>query len=249
MSSSRNLRIVEFDVASGVSTKQFIYQTESLADINARVPDDPFGDNSQGRNIGISAIIALNDKEFLIIERDNRGAGVDDPTGAAPVARKRIYKISIEGATHISALDLTGSNDLPVGVTPVSKTLYLDLAGVLTAQSIPLVEKLEGITVGKQLDDGSYALILGADNDFSVTQNDDDVQFDVCTDGLTAQQVGLDRACPAGLSLLPSYLYSFKADGLKYMQPQAVREPRVAMLMALGLAGIGTMRANPRKSK
>ena len=89
----------------------------------------------------------------------------------------------------------------------------------------------------------------GADNDFSVIQNDDDVQFDVCTDGLTAQQVGLDRACPAGLSLLPSYLYSFKADGLNYVQPQAVPEPRVAMLMALGLAGIGTMRANPRKSK
>ncbi len=239
---SRNLRIVEFDVASGLSTKQFIYQTESLADINARVPDDPFGDNAQGRNIGISAIIALNDKEFLIIERDNRGAGVDDPTGAAPVASKRIYKISIDGATDVSALDLAGTDDLPAGVAPVSKTLYFDLAEALNAQGIPLVEKLEGISVGKQLDDGSYALILGTDNDFSVTQNDDDVQFDVCTDGVTAQQVDLDSACPAGLNLLPSYLYSIKADGLNYVQPQGVPEPGMAMLMALGLVGFGVTR-------
>ncbi len=246
---SRNLRIVEFDVASGLSTKQFVYQTESLDDLNARVPDDPFGSNAQGRNIGISAIIALNDKEFLIIERDNRGAGVDDPTGEAPVASKRIYKISIDGATDVSALDLTGTNDLPAGVTPVSKTLYFDLAEALTAQDIPIAEKLEGITVGKQLDDGSYALILGTDNDFSVTQDGDAVQFDVCTDGVTSQQVDLDSACPAGLSLLPSYLFSIKADGLNYAQPQGVPEPGVVMLMVLGLVGFGTMRAQRRRNR
>lgn len=246
---SRHLRIVEFDVASGLSTKQFIYQTESLDDLNARVPDDPFGGNAQGRNIGISAIIALNDKEFLIIERDNRGAGVDDPTGAAPVASKRIYKISLDGASDVSALDLTGANDLPAGVTPVSKTLYFDLAEALTAQGIPIAEKLEGITVGKQLDDGSYALILGTDNDFSVTQDGDAVQFDVCTDGVTSQQVDLDSACPVGLSLLPSYLFSIKADGLNYVQPQSVSEPGMAMLMALGLVGFGTIRKRSQRNR
>ncbi len=242
---SRNLRIVEFDVASGLSTKQFVYQTESLADLNARVPDDTFGNNAQGRNIGISAIIALNDKEFLIIERDNRGAGVDDPTGAVSVASKRIYKISIDGASDVSALDLTGTNDLPVGVTPVSKTLYFDVAEALKAQGIPIAEKLEGITVGRQLDDGSYALILGTDNDFSVTQDGEAVQFDVCTDGITSAQVALDSACPAGLNLLPSYLFSIKADDLNYAQPQGVPEPGLTMLMALGLAGLGAMRARP----
>ena len=29
------------------------------------------------------------------------GVGVDDPTGAAPVASKRIYKINIDGATDV----------------------------------------------------------------------------------------------------------------------------------------------------
>ncbi len=166
-----------------------------------------------------------------------------------PVASKRIYKISIDGASDVSALDLTGTNDLPAGVTPVSKTLYFDLAEALKAEGIAIAEKLEGITVGKQLDDGSYALILGTDNDFSVTQDGDDVQFDVCTDGVTSEQVALDSACPAGLSLLPSYLFSIKADGLNYAQPQGVPEPGMAMLMALGLAGFGTLRAQQRRNQ
>jgi hypothetical protein len=38
-------------------------------------------DPRQGRNIGVSAIVALNATEFLILERDNRGIGVEHPTG------------------------------------------------------------------------------------------------------------------------------------------------------------------------
>ena len=110
-------------------------------------------------------------------------------------------------------------------------------------------KKLEGIIVGKQLNDGSYALILGTDNDFSVTQNGDTVQFDVCTDGVTSQQVDLDSGCLAGLSLLPSYLFSIKADGLNYALPQGVLEPGMAMLMALGLAGFGTLRVQQRRNR
>jgi len=52
--------------------------------------------------------------------------------------------------------------------------------------------------------------IAGTDNDFSVTQNDSGMQFDVCTNGGTSQRVPVDTACPAGLALLPTYLFSFK---------------------------------------
>jgi hypothetical protein len=54
----QNVRIVKFDVATGKSTGQYIYQLESRADINARLNDD-FGANAQGRNIGVSSITAL----------------------------------------------------------------------------------------------------------------------------------------------------------------------------------------------
>src|SRR5262249_49896017 len=35
---SQNLRIVEFDAATGQQTAQYIYQLESVVDINARIP-------------------------------------------------------------------------------------------------------------------------------------------------------------------------------------------------------------------
>lgn len=234
---SRNVRLVEFDTATGQSSAQYIYQLENIADINARVPESPFGKNAQGRNIGISAITALNDNQLLVLERDNRGIGVDDPTGSEPVASKRVYKIDLTNATNVSSLILTGTNDLPTGVASVNKSLFLDIAATLQSAGQVVPEKLEGLTVGPQLADGSYALLVGTDNDFSVTQNDQDVQFDVCTNG---NQVPINSGCPAGSTLIPTYLYSFKASSteLKGFQPQPVPEtPATVGLVLLGLGG------------
>ncbi|ALF51674.1 PEP anchor domain-containing protein [Nostoc piscinale CENA21] len=225
---SRNLRIVEFDTNTGNSTAQYIYQLESLADINARVPDDTFGANSQGRNIGISSITALNNNEFLVLERDNRGVGVEDPTGAIPVASKRIYKIDLTGATNVTDISLTGINDLPTGVTPVSKTLFADIAEFLRNAGQPIPEKFEGLAIGPQLADGSYALIVGTDNDFSVTQNGDNEQFDVCTDGINSSTVPIDSGCPTGQSLIPTFVYALNASQAEldgFVPPARVPEP------------------------
>ncbi|GAB1539240.1 esterase-like activity of phytase family protein [Scytonema sp. NUACC21] len=238
---SQNLRLVEFDTATGQSKAQYIYQVESLTSINERIPgtDDDFGANSQGRNIGISAITALNDKEFLVLERDNRGFGVEDPLGEAPVGSKRIYKINLTGATDVSGISLAGNNTLPTDVKSVGKTLFLDIAESLKATGAPIPEKFEGLAIGSQLSDGSYALLLGTDNDFSVTQNDDDIQFDVCTNGT---QVPIDSGCPNGSSLIPAYLYSFKVSASElgeFIPPQKVPEPTAtAGLMLLGLSSL-----------
>jgi hypothetical protein len=219
--SSGNVRIVRFDIATGVSDAQYIYQLESVADINARITAtgarDTFGSTSQGRNIGVSSLIAINDHEFLVIERDNRGIGVDDPTGQATVASKQIYQIDLTGATDVSNVNLTGTNTLPAGVTPVSKSLFLDIAGTLQSAGEKIPEKFEGVAIGPQLADGSYALIVATDNDFSVTQNSTNTQFDVYTNGVSSIQVPIDSlppAAPAGqpsYTLLPSYIYSFNA--------------------------------------
>lgn len=84
---------------------------------------------SQGRNIGISAIIALDTTRFLVIERDNRGMGIDnfpnDPSGRP--GSKRVYLINIAGATDVSNVSLAGTNSLPGSVTPVTKTLFFDI--------------------------------------------------------------------------------------------------------------------------
>jgi hypothetical protein len=237
---SGNVRIVEFDVQTGQSTGQYIYQLESLADINARVPGNTFSATAQGRNIGVSAIIALGNDRFLVIERDNRGIGVDDPTGANPVASKRVYEISLAGATDVSSLSLAGTNDLPPGVVPVSKSLHLDVAAALTANSLSIADKLEGLAVGPRLANGSYLLLAGTDNDYSVTQNASGEQFDVCSDGT---QVAIDSGCPAGTSLLPGYLYAFADGDLgNYVAPVAIPEPATYTMMAGALALAAVLR-------
>ena len=217
---SRNVRMVEYDTATGQSTAQFIYQLEAIADINNRIPGttNDFTATQQGRSIGISSVIAINDKEFFVIERDNRGIGVDDPTGINPVGSKRIYKIDITGATDVSNISLAGTSSLPGGIKAVAKSSnpFIDIAAALTQAGLTIPEKIEGVTIGPRLADGTYALIVATDNDFSVTQTGSGTQLDVCSNGM---QVAIDSGCPNGSSLIPSLLYSFKADVSGYVRP------------------------------
>ena len=246
---SPNLRIVEYDTATGESTAQYIYTLESLTDINNRLPGtvDDFGSNSQGRNIGVSSITALNDSEFLVIERDNRGLGEADPTGKAPVSSKQVYKIDLSQATDVSNIDLSGTNTLPNNVTAVSKSLFLNIADSLQTAGQVVPEKLEGLTIGPQLTDGSYAVLIGTDNDFSVTQTGAGVQADVCTDGTT---VAINAGCPGGSTLIPSYLYSFKASSSElqgFVQSQPVPEPSTtAGVILLSLGSFWLKRRQPK---
>jgi hypothetical protein len=139
-----NNRIVEIDIDSG-EVREFLYQ---LAD----------------RSYGVSEILAINDHEFLVIERDG------NPGTAA--AFKRLIKIDIAGATDIRAIkQLPQTGPLPAGVTPVAKTPFLDLldpAFGLAGASFP--EKIEGLAFGPDLEDGRHLLIVTNDNDFTQTQ-------------------------------------------------------------------------------
>lgn len=205
---SRNVRLVAWDIATGQPRAQYIYQLESLEDINARVPGDEndFGATAQGRNIGLSAITALTGTEFLVLERDNRGRGVEDALGANPVASKRVYRINVKGATDVTNVSLVNTNDLPAGVTPVSKTLFIDIQEALVAKNQPIGEKFEGLAIGPKLSSGAYVILTGTDNDFSVTQTGEGAQSDVYTDGTSGPIDG-----PAGTrKLLPIYMLSFK---------------------------------------
>jgi hypothetical protein len=247
---SQNLRIVQFDVATGQSTGQFAYQLESIADINARLASNPFSATNQGRSIGVSSITWIGGTSFLVIERDNRGEGPDNllsPNG--PVGSKRVYLIDLAGATDVSGTSFAGSNSLPGGVTPVSKLLFLDVQAALTAAGEVLPEKLEGLAIGPRLAGGGFSLLLGTDNDFSVTQNGSNEQFDVCFGGgLAVAQVALGTPCATGQALVPSRLYSFAITGADVALFDAsllgVPEPASwAMLIAgFGLTGAAMRR-------
>ncbi len=112
---------------------------------------------------GVNEIVAINDHQFLVIERDGNGG--------ANAAIKKIYKIDITGATDVSNIaDLRAG-----GFTPVAKdgTPLVDLLdpafGIrdqLLAAGIPFPEKVEGLAFGPDLEDGRHLLWVTVDNDF-----------------------------------------------------------------------------------
>lgn len=144
-----NIRIVQFDVATGLAEKQYLYE---LGGGTSAAPNG-------GRSLGINDMVAVNDHELLIVERDgNAGAGA---------LVKRIVKVDLTGATDISGITNLPQTGVPLGVTAVSKSTFLDLldpAFGLGGASFP--EKIEGLAFGEDLIDGRHILFVTSDNDF-----------------------------------------------------------------------------------
>ncbi len=137
------LRIVTIDIATG-ATNEYAYKLT---------------DGSSA-----SEILAINDHEFLVDERDGSGLGNGD---AAAV--KKLYKIDLAGATKISTPTIGSSTPL------VSKTLFVDVLAKLNANGIPSTHvpaKLEGIAFGPDIvinGVNKHSLFIASDNDFLPT--------------------------------------------------------------------------------
>jgi hypothetical protein len=137
---NKNVRIVKIDVASG-AVSEYAYKLTTGS--------------------GVSEIVALNDHQFLVDERDGRGLG-DTTTAVA----KQLFKIDITGAQDVSAL----SGDL--STKAVSKTLFLDIVAVLNAKGIAsnlIPAKIEGLAFGADvMVNGvlTHTLYVANDNDF-----------------------------------------------------------------------------------
>lgn len=134
-----NNRLLEIDLHSG-ATREFVYQLEDKGN-------------------GVNEILAINDHEFLVLERDGKA-------GTA-AGFKKIFKIDVAGATDVSGIASLPKSTLPSGVTPVTKSLFLDLldpAYGLAGPDFP--EKVEGLAFGPYLPDGRLSLLVSCDNDF-----------------------------------------------------------------------------------
>lgn len=201
----RYVRLVVFDnddtsPAYRRAVAQYVYPLEPQPRIRARIEASGGSatatDPRQGRNIGLSAIVALNDHEFLVLERDNRGIGVDNPAGLGPaggpiptlgvVGSKRVHRIDIAGATDVSTRAIPDDGDLAAaGIVPVQKdddAPFIDLASTTLLPNGNQAEKWEGLAIGPRLADGSRVVVAGNDNDYSVTQTGAGEQFDVFVD-------------------------------------------------------------------
>jgi hypothetical protein len=131
-----NVRILEVDVASR-KTREFLYVLDNF-------------------HTGVSEILAINDHEFLVLERD----------GGKSEFRK-IFKIDLAKATDVSGSDALPVKSVPKGVTPVTKAVFLDFLDPrlgLAGPDMPV--KIEGLAFGPDLADGRHFLVVTTDNDF-----------------------------------------------------------------------------------
>jgi hypothetical protein len=136
-----NVRILEVVVSGERSgdARELVYQLE------------------KGSN-GVSEIVALNDHEFLVLERDGE-AGRE-------ATWRRVYTIDITKATDVSAVDSLPREDLPKTIVPVTKSKWLDFAEERFGLAGPgMPEKIEGLALGPTLADGRRTLVVTIDND------------------------------------------------------------------------------------
>src|SRR5204862_5000223 len=92
-----------------------------------------------------SDIVAINDHEFLVDERDGKGLG-DNSTAVF----KRLYHIDLAGAPDVS--NIIGAANL--AGKAVAKTLFLDVVAALNAHGIKsedIPAKLEGVAFGQDI--------------------------------------------------------------------------------------------------
>lgn len=243
----RYARIVKFDVATGQAVAQYAYLLDR-----------------SGQGQGISALVALNNSEFLVLERNNRGVGVGADLATAD---KNVYRINLSGATDVTNITLPASGTiLPPGVVAVTKgAKIIDLdADTVAALGNKSPEKWEGLAIGPQLAGGGYLILAGTDNDYSVTQSGVGQQFDVYFRMLDANPYATSIQCPldqmtgcfftannapatltAEYELLPGVLHAYAAsaaDLVGLVLP--VRAPGTLLLCGVGLIGFLVRRFN-----
>ncbi|HTD75401.1 MAG TPA: esterase-like activity of phytase family protein [Steroidobacteraceae bacterium] len=142
-------RMVTIDIASGRIMHQYAYPLTTV------------------KGSAISELLAVNDHQFLVDERDATGfeTAVDDNS---PPKEKTLYEIDLKGATDVSNIaDLRTATFNPV--TKSAKP-FIDIVAVLSGAGIVNIpSKLEGIAFGPDVeinDRTHHTLFLTNDNDF-----------------------------------------------------------------------------------
>jgi len=180
-----------------------------------------------------------------------------------------LYKIDITGATDVTAIDLDAPGAVYTKVTKAS-TVFITISNTLAALGNKSPEKWEGLTIGPHLADGSFVIVVGTDNDYSVTQNASGTQFDVYFRLSDADPFAASIQCPLGqvtgcfttanpavaatltsdYTLLPGALQAYKVsvdDLAGYIAPAAaVPEPHAWVMFLAGLGLLRTLRGRNR---
>jgi hypothetical protein len=157
VSDSSRSRILSFDITTGQSKAEYIYDVSPVA--IGPSPANQFATN------GLTDFIVVGDRQFITIERS---FAVGAQTPGTPITGNTIqlYYADARNATDVSGLEsVAGEN-----VTAVTKTLLLDLSSLKNDDGSPLaLDNIEGITFGPKVND-EQTLILVSDNNFNNAQ-------------------------------------------------------------------------------
>jgi hypothetical protein len=198
--SKKLLRIVTIDIATG-TTHEYGYTLTTGS--------------------GVSEIVALNDHQFLLDERDGNGLGAGNDAVV-----KQIFKIDIAGATDITSL--TGAAAAAAAVSKPA-TPFLDLVAALNAHGITsanIPSKIEGLSLGQDVKVNGevlHTLWVANDNDF-VPKDAGDNKF---------------------------FVFGFKDSDLPGLAPQqfaaSAPEPAAWAMMLIGVGCIGALTRRRRR--
>lgn len=148
------LRILVIDLDTGNVTHQYAYKLTTGS--------------------GVSEILALNNHEFLVDERDGRGREGGNNLASNDARVKQIFKIDLA-----DAVDVGGMSGLSAVTHAVPKTLFLDFVKILTAAGFSATSdvpsKIEGLTFGPDVKQGNttlHTLWIANDNDFVLASGD-----------------------------------------------------------------------------
>ena len=153
-------RIVQYNLASGLPEKEYLYVTAPIAKASTVTPN--FNDN------GLVDLLALDDRGTMLALERSFGSGVGNTI--------KIYEISLQGATDISTIDSLSSlsTDQLNAIAPTQKRLLLNLDSLNLPNSDgnhPTgTDNIEGIAFGPKLADGRQSIVLVSDNNFGSTQ-------------------------------------------------------------------------------
>lgn len=149
-------RILQYNLVSGQPEKEYLYEVDPVA--QAPNPTTAFSTN------GLVDLLALDDRGTMLAVERSFSAGVPGTGNTI-----KIYEISVQGATDISAYESLNSLTPAqlAAITPVQKRLLLNLDDL----DLPTgTDNIEGITFGPKLPDGRQSIVLVSDNNFSETQ-------------------------------------------------------------------------------
>ncbi|MDP9796010.1 hypothetical protein J2S43_004522 [Catenuloplanes nepalensis] len=134
-------RVLVLDRSSGRTRAEYVYRTDPITAAPTD-PANPYADR------GLTELLALNDTDFLAVERSFAG-GVGFTI--------QVFWTTTRGATNAAGRDaLTGRERV------MPKRLLLDLNATGTQ-----VDNVEGITWGPRLPNGDRSLVLVADDNFN----------------------------------------------------------------------------------